>query len=79
MTMQEVNTMVREMVESKVNTAFESIKGFGRCEEFYNMVAKESPEVAEAFKSIVLLTMVLHPDFTEQQVLEDFYNRMYNK
>lgn len=79
MTMQEVNTMVREMVESKADTAFKTMKGFSRCEEFYNMVAKQAPEAAEAFKSIVLLTMMLHPEFTEQQVLEDFYNRMYNK
>lgn len=79
MTQPEIEKMLHEMVEQKCQPAFDKLPGFKRCEELFNMMAKESAKLAEAFKNIVFYTLVLHPDYTEQQVLESFYNKMYNK
>ncbi len=73
----EFETRLKEMINSKVNAAFEVLKGMSNCEKLYNMMAAEGQaEMAQTFKNIVLCTIMLHPNITEKEIISNFYNRM---
>lgn len=77
MTDKELETLLHELVEEKFNVAFEKLKTFYKCEQLYNeMCSLGYEEPMQAFKNIVLYSIILKPDITEEELLIDFYNKM---
>ena len=77
MTDRELQILLRKLVEEKFNVAFEKLKTFHKCEQLYNeMCLLGYCEPMQAFKNIVLYTIILNPEITEEELLIDFYNKM---
>jgi len=78
MTERELQILLRELVEEKFNKAFEKLKTFHKCEQLYNEMCKAGyGEPMQAFKNIVLYSIILNPNVTEEELLIDFYNKMH--
>ena len=78
MNKEELTTLLHKLVEEKFNKAFEKLKTFHKCEQLYNEMCKAGyGEPMQAFKNIVLYTIILNPEITEEELLVDFYNKMH--
>jgi len=78
MNKEELTTLLHELVEEKFNEAFEKLKTFHKCETLYNeMCSLGYCEPMQAFKNIVLYSIILNPNITEEELLIDFYNKMH--
>ena len=78
MTDKELQILLRELVEEKFNKAFEKLKTFHKCEQLYDEMCKAGyGEPMQAFKNIVLYSIILKPEITEEELLVDFYNKMH--
>lgn len=78
MTEKELEILLHKLVEEKFNIAFEKLKTFHKCEQLYNeMCSLGYCEPMKAFKNIVLYTIILNPEITEEELLVDFYNKMH--
>ena len=78
MTERELQILLRELVEEKFNKAFEKLKTFHKCEQLYDEMCKAGyEEPMQAFKNIVLYSIILNPNITEEELLVDFYNKMH--
>ena len=78
MTDRELQILLRELVEKKFNDAWNKLMTFHKCEQLYNeMCALGYCEPMQAFKNIVLYTIILNPEITEEELLIDFYNKMH--
>ena len=78
MTEKELEILLHKLVEEKFNVAFEKLKTFHKCEQlYYEMCSLGYCEPMKAFKNIVLYTIILNPEITEEELLIDFYNKMY--
>ena len=78
MNKEELTTLLHKLVEEKFNKAFEKLKTFHKCEIIYNeMCSLGYCEPMKAFKNIVLYSIILNPNITEEELLVDFYNKMY--
>ena len=74
----ELQILLRELVEEKFNKAFEKLKTFHKCEKLYDEMCKAGyGEPMQAFKNIVLYSIILKPEITEEELLIDFYNKMH--
>ena len=77
MNTKELETLLHNLIKEKFNTAFEKLKTFHRCETFYNeMYANGYIEPMQSFKNIVLYSIILNPDITEEEFLINFYNQI---
>ena len=77
MTEQELNTMLHEMIEEKFNEAMNKLVTFKKCENLYNEMCAQGYSVPmQAFKNIVIYTLILNPNITEDEFLQDFYKKM---
>ena len=77
MTEKELEILLHKLVEEKFNEAFEKLKTFHKCETLYNeMCSLGYCEPMKAFKNIVLYSIILNPNITEEELLVDFYNKM---
>jgi hypothetical protein len=77
MTEKELEILLHKLVEEKFNVAFEKLKTFHKCEQLYNeMCLLGYYEPMKAFKNIVLYSIILNPEITEEELLIDFYNKM---
>ena len=78
MNKEELKTLLHELVEEKFNKAFEKLKTFHKCEKLYDEMCKAGyGEPMQAFKNIVLYSIILKPEITEEELLIDFYNKMH--
>ena len=78
MTEKELEILLHKLVEEKFNVAFEKLKTFHKCETLYNeMCSLGYYKPMEAFKNIVLYSIILNPEITEEELLIDFYNKMH--
>ena len=78
MNKEELKTLLHELVEEKFNNAFEKLKTFHKCEQLYNEMCKAGyVEPMKAFKNIVIYSIILNPNITEEELLVDFYNKMH--
>jgi len=78
MTNKELQILLRELVEERFNKAFEKLKTFHKCEQLYDEMCKAGyGEPMQAFKNIVLYSIILKPEITEEELLIDFYNKMH--
>ena len=74
----ELEILLHKLVEEKFNEAFEKLKTFYKCEQLYNeMCLLGYCEPMKAFKNIVLYTIILNPEITQEELLIDFYNKMH--
>ena len=77
MTDKELETLLHELVEEKFNEAWKRMVNFHKCEQVYNEMCKAGYVVPmQAFKNIVLYSIILNPNITEEELLVDFYNKM---
>ena len=78
MTNKELQILLRELVEEKFNEAWKKMMNFHKCEQLYNeMCSLGYCEPMQAFKNIVLYSIILNPNITEEELLVDFYNKMH--
>lgn len=63
--------------QKKCDEGFERMKDMPICEKFYTDMAKQGwGEQANTFKSIVLYTTILHPEWTDKEIFLEFANNM---
>ena len=67
-----IQEKVNELIEKTVNEVFARMSEFPVCEKFYYEIAKVKPEAAIAFKNICFCTSYLHPDWSDEQIFNDF-------
>ena len=78
MTDKELQILLRKLVEEKFNEAWKKMMNFHKCEQLYNEMCKAGySEPMQAFKNIVLYSIILNPNITEEELLIDFYNKMH--
>lgn len=77
MTQQELTTLLRGEVEKRVKAANEKKAGLKKCEElFKEMHVQGWHEAAESFSEYVSYTMMLHPEWSDDDVLRDYYEHL---
>ncbi len=77
MSEKELEILLHDLVNEKVNKAFEKLKTFHKCEILYNeMCSLGYYEPMKAFKNIVIYSIIINPNITEDELLIDFYNKM---
>ena len=73
MTQQEVKAMVNEMIETKCNEGLNRIKNMPMCGRMYASMNKQGfKEEAKIFKSIIFYTAIIHPDWSEKEIIANF-------
>ena len=76
----ELENLLHEMVEEKFNTAFNKLITFKKCEQIYNeMCMLGYSEQMQYFKNIILYTIILEPEITEEEVLIKLFKEFFNK
>ena len=72
----EIENLLHEMVEEKVNNAFNKMMTFKKCESIYNdMCMLGYSEQMQTFKNIILYTIILEPEITEEELLVKLYEK----
>lgn len=80
MTEKEIEILLHDMVEEKVNNAFNKLMTFKKCESMYNDMCKMGYEKEmQSFKNIILYTIIIHPEMSEDDVLMDMYKNLFKK
>lgn len=80
MTDKELETLLHELVEEKFNEAWKKMIKFHKCELVYNEMCKAGyGEPMQAFKNIVLYSIIINPDITEEELLTNFFNKIMNR
>lgn len=78
MTEKEIEILLHEMVEEKFNSAFNKLITFKKCEEIYNELCMLGySEEMQTFKNIVLYTIILEPEITEEELLIKLYKEFF--
>jgi hypothetical protein len=73
----EFNNMLHKLIEDRVAKGAESLKTKIKCALLWNDMKEHGfTEQAECFRSIVVWTCMLHPEWTDEQILEDFRNKL---
>ena len=76
MTKEELNEILSEVIAEKSGKALAKMETFSECPKMFAELQRISPELANAFRSIILFSLMINPDRTEGQVITDFYNRV---
>lgn len=76
MAKEELNEILEEVIAEKSGKALTKMATFSECGKMFAELHRISPELAKAFRSIILFSLMLNPDRTERQVITDFYNRV---
>lgn len=69
---EEVKKMLHEYLEKRVRETSKRTNKFHAAAHIYKEMQKSSKEMAELFRSIVWFTAALHPEWSEEEILEDF-------
>lgn len=62
-----METVLRKRIEEATRRFNSSVK----CKEVYTMLSAKYPKEMQCFKDFVFDTMILHPDWSEEQILKE--------
>lgn len=80
MTDKEIQILLHDMVEERVNKAFDKMMTFKKCEDIYNDMCKMGyVKEMQSFKNVILYTIIIHPEMSEEEVLMDIYKNLFKK
>lgn len=72
MTDQEAKATITRLIEGKVGQGFERMRSMERCRQIYVDLKKQGyHKEMDIFKAYVVMATISHPDWTEQEILEN--------
>ena len=77
MEQKEMKQMVDELIELRVKEGLSAMSKITKCKQVYEEMSEQGfTEEAKTFRQIVMFSAILHPDWTDEDMLEDFARNM---
>ena len=77
MIQEEIDQKIKGLIETKVEEAYKRMNSFSKLKSvFENLTKKGYAEEMRWFRDVVFATTLYHPDWTEEDILMEFLNKM---
>ena len=77
MIQEEINKKIKELIVARVDEATEKMKNLPKCQAIFEELTKKGyVEEMKCFRNVVFSTLLLHPDWTDDDILMDLLDKM---
>ena len=79
MIQEEIDKKIKERIETRVAEAAERMKNLPKSQAIFEELTKQGyVEEMKCFRNVVFSTLLLHPDWTDDDILMDILDKMNN-
>lgn len=77
---QEINALIRDVITERTTNAMQCMKNLESCKALIEEIHKEGyVEQAKTLSNIIFLNALVHPEWNDDDMIDNIYKQMYNK
>lgn len=77
MKQEEIDQKIKELVLARAKRASEKMKNLPKCQDIFVEMTKQGyVEEMNCFRNIIFFSAMLHPEWTDEELIENFYREL---